>query len=492
MIHVSNEIGLLKKLLIHSPDKGIGKVAPSMKDDLLYDDIVFIEKMREEYHEYMMVLMWILDPEVAKKLKDVEKKSHFFNTSHTQFHGSEKVLDVEFLLGKILNNEKIRNLLVASVCAIEELDIKAQTILLGLDPFKLANVLITGVLEDKGVERFLFTPVPNLIFTRDIGIVINDHFLLGKPYEQARLREALISKYIAYYHLFNENKSDEINLLSDKVIEIPENEIFMLTQEKFENESTVSIEGGDVMMISPRHLIVGASERTTVTAIDRLINKLFDKNIVDKITVVKIPRKRAYMHIDTVFTQIKRDLWVYFNPLSVQQVAYQEEKYDFSSDIMMKEDYVDENIVKITQFLRVPDASGDDYTYKTKKFPRLEDLFEDISKNEFGAQKCDVIYCGGGIFPYNEREQWTDACNYLVIKEGVAMGFDRNLKTIEEFKKKGFQILKATDIIQQFEAGMSTDEILHKDTLITLSSAELSRARGGTHCMSMPLLRENI
>lgn len=488
MIQVTNEIGKLKKILIHSPDKGIGKFAPSMKDELLYDDIVFIEKMREEYAEYAMVLLWMLDPEKAKTLPDYKKSSSFLNTALPIYHNSEHVLDVEHLLGKILKNEKIRSLLVASICAIEELDIATQADLLKLEPLELAHVLISGVLDDGPIERFVFSPIPNLIFTRDIGIVIDDHFLLGKPYENARLREALISKYIAYYHLFNENQSEDIFQLSDKVIEIQENEIFMLTQEQVAQESVVSIEGGDVMMISPRHLIVGASERTTVTAIDRLINHLFDKNIVDKVSVVKIPRKRSYMHIDTIFTQIKRDLWVYFNPLSLQSVEYQKEKYDFSSDISMKDL---DPAIKITQFFRKDDPK-EGYIYHTKKLDTVEDLFADVSKNDFGMKKCDVIYCGGGIFPYNEREQWTDACNYLVLQEGVAIGFDRNIKTIKEFEKKGFQIIKAADFIEQMSQGKKQEDVLSKDTLITLPSAELSRARGGTHCMSMPLWRENI
>ncbi len=489
MIHVSNEIGTLRKILIHSPDKGIGKIAPSMKDDLLYDDIVYLEKMREEYGEYIMVLLWMLDPEKAKNISDHTDTSAFLNTALSSYHDSDKVLDVEFLLATILKHEHLRNHIVASISAIEELDTRTQTLLLKQDASKLANVLISGVIEERGVERFLFAPVPNLIFTRDIGIVINDHFLLGKPYEQARLREAVLSKYIAYYHLFNQQSHPEIFQISDKVIEIPENEIFMLTQEQSEQESVVSIEGGDVMMISPRHLIVGASERTTVTAIDRLINKLFDKNIVDKVSVVKIPRKRAYMHIDTIFTQIKRNLWVYFNPLSVQQVAYQEERYDFSSNILMKSE--EDPVVKVTQFYRIPDKDGD-YQYKTKTLESVEHLFEDVSKNDFGMPNCEIIYCGGGIFPYNEREQWTDACNYLVLKEGVAIGFDRNIKTIEEFKKKGFQIIKASDFIKKMSSGNKLEDVLNKDTLITLQSAELSRARGGTHCMSMPLFRDDI
>jgi arginine deiminase len=107
-------------------------------------------------------------------------------------------------------------------------------------------------------------------------------------------------------------------------------------------------------------------------------------------------------------------------------------------------------------------------------------------------EHCDIILCAGGVFPYSEREQWTDACNFLAIREGVVIGYDRNLKTEEEFRKRGLNVIKSGDLIGAVESGQDADEIVQGDTLILLPSSELSRARGGTHCMSLPLLREDI
>ena len=101
------------------------------------------------------------------------------------------------------------------------------------------------------------------------------------------------------------------------------------------------------------------------------------------------------------------------------------------------------------------------------------------------------IYSGNNEFPFDAREQWTDSCNLLALKEGVILGYDRNDKTVDAFRKNGFSILKAEELLQQLENGEKDINDLH-DVLITMPSAELSRARGGFHCMSMPLLRDDI
>ena len=484
LIHVTTEIGKLKRLLIHSPDAGIGKVVPRMKEQLLYDDIVYLEQMQVEYDEFFKVLLCFLDPEKIKG-KGNEPAYRKAWQNHTIY--SENVIDFELILTKVLEKEKVRNLLVPSVCAIERCGLEIQEQLLSTPPDQLAYILITGILsEEDGKEKYVFAPIPNLIFTRDIGITIHDHLLLNKPFEKARERESLLFRYIAHYELLG----NEDNILAHRVIELKERDLFFAASEEKKELKAVTIEGGDIMMISPGHLIVGLSERTSVTAIDKLTETLFDRNLVQKVSVVRIPQKRTYMHIDTVFTQIKRDMWILFSPFSQQEIEGRIKNFDFAGNLSAKHS---EPVyrVEVTQFHRVPDPTGR-YTVNVKKLPYLDNLLQQISQEDFKMEHCDIILCAGGVFPYSEREQWTDACNFLAIREGVVIGYDRNIKTEEEFRKRGFNVIKSGDLIGAVESGQDVDEIVQGDTLILLPSSELSRARGGTHCMSLPLLREDI
>jgi len=103
----------------------------------------------------------------------------------------------------------------------------------------------------------------------------------------------------------------------------------------------------------------------------------------------------------------------------------------------------------------------------------------------------EFIYSGNNKFPFGAREQWTDSCNLLALKDGVVIGYDRNDKTLEAFRSKGFRTVRAKDLLEEFEAGVSSPETI-QNTFIMLPSAELSRARGGSHCMSLPILRDGF
>jgi arginine deiminase len=150
-------------------------------------------------------------------------------------------------------------------------------------------------------KRHAFAPIPNFIFTRDIGITINNYLLLNKPAKIARTREALLMQYVFFNHQIFEE-------ISSNIIEIPDNEHQFLMPDDQKSDTIATLEGGDVMMVAPNHLLIGISERTTVYAAKQVIEALFEKDIVEKITLVKIPKKRDYMHIDTVFTQVKRNI----------------------------------------------------------------------------------------------------------------------------------------------------------------------------------------
>jgi arginine deiminase len=232
------------------------------------------------------------------------------------------------------------------------------------------------------------------------------------------------------------------------------------------------------MMVAPNHLVIGCSERTSLYAAQQVMKLLFEKNVVSKITIVKIPKKRDYMHIDTIFTQVKKNVWVLLGSLA--RLGDEAKKQDVLH-FFGPQDYHKE--FRILQFKK-----GE--AHEPKEIENLEDLLTSISVDDLGAtEPVKFIYSGDNEFPYGEREQWTDSCNLLALKDGVVVGYDRNDKTLEAFRKQGYEVISAKELLQKFEDDELSPETL-TDTFITLPSAELSRARGGSHCMSMPLLRE--
>jgi arginine deiminase len=212
-----------------------------------------------------------------------------------------------------------------------------------------------------------------------------------------------------------------------------------------------------------------------------VIDKLFEKKVVKKVTLLKIPAKRDYMHIDTIFTQIKKNVWVLLASLGrTTDTAKNEQVWDELGQRVTHEELV------IKQFYKENDQ------VKSRSFDNLEELLKYISEIDLKCtEPVNFVYSGNNEFPFGAREQWTDSCNLLVLKEGVAIGYDRNDKTAEAFRNLGFKTITAGDLIHKFESGTLSPKQV-ENTIILLPSAELSRARGGSHCMSLPLQRDSV
>src|ERR1700712_2268119 len=216
-LDVTSEIGTLRTLLIHSPDSGLGKVVPSKAQDWLFEDIVHLDTMRKnEYDYYVKLLLYFLDPgKIKGKLKEIdsdENNRDFFKPDSEGFHASSKVIEIQTLLADILQEPDIRKKLVASVCAIEGCSYHLQTQLIDTEPTELAKIIISGSLNK---DEMIFAPIPNLIFSRDIGVAVNNYMLLNKPAKKARARETLLARYIFFNHaLFTGYRNN--------ILEIPE------------------------------------------------------------------------------------------------------------------------------------------------------------------------------------------------------------------------------------------------------------------------------
>ena len=414
-IHVSSEIGMLKRVIVHRPDAGIARISPRRAGELLFDDIVHLPQMQEEHDVFTTVLQ--------------------------AFIGKENVLETNQLLAEALQTDRDgKREMIENIINYEELPPQYVQLLGNLSENDLATTLITGYLEQN--DHILFDPIPNFIFTRDIAVTVNDHILILKAAKQARFRENFLARFIFQSHpIFKQTRE------ADKIVNLNRVDIFPPSKKG----EIISIEGGDVMVINKDYLLIGCSERTNAYTIRRLKDHLIERGVVKNVVQINIPQDRACMHIDTVFTQIHNNHITAFKPIVVDGL---------SSNV------------------EVHRREG-----KSTFYPSVKDFI----RAEINP-RMKFILAGDGESPYQEREQWTDGCNLVTLKPGVAMTYDRNPKTEEAFKDYGYKIVPAKKLLEQFKNGSLKPEQV-ENTIITLPSNELSRARGGSHCMTCPIER---
>jgi arginine deiminase len=356
--------------------------------------------------------------------------------------GKDGVLEIADLVAEALaaNPEAARETLELIV-SWEELPPAYVDELAGLPAEELAEVLITGTLHREG--RTLFDPIPNFIFTRDIAVTINDHILVTKAAKQARSRENFLTRFVILAHpMFAELWE------SDRVINLNNVEAFppSAAGEK------VYLEGGDVMLLNRDYLLIGDSERSNTYAIRCLADVLFAKGVVKNVVRVSVPSERSFMHLDTIFTQIDTHDYVCYQPIIAEGGRQ--------------------------AGVEVWRAGGETTYYPSLKACILEEI----------DSEARFIPAGNGRSPYQEREQWTDGCNLVALAPGIALTYDRNPVTAETLHRAGYTITGAKRLLERIQ-NEHLDVATLSRTIITLPSAELSRGRGGSHCMTCPIER---
>ncbi len=411
---VDSEVGKLRKVLVHRPDLSLRRLTPSNCEELLFDDVLWVRKARGEHDKFVAHLerrgveVYYLDDLLAEVLRIPEARS--------------------FVIDKTVTRLTVGAALVKDF----------RTYLMELEPRRLSAILIGGLARAEIDDRFLrkhsltlatmdstdfvLPPLPNSMFTRDSSSWIYNGVSLNPMYFEARQLEVVHVAAIYNWH----------PMFADADFEFwyPDQD----EQGRFiqEDWGRASLEGGDVMPIGNKAVLVGIGERTTAQMVERLAQSLFRYQAADRVIACVMSKDRAHMHLDTIFTMVDRDA-VTLYPKVVDRIRA------FS--------------------LRPGDNPGQIDVTEEKSFL-------DAVADALAVKKLRVVGTGGDEYQA-EREQWDDGNNLVAIEPGVVIAYSKNEYTNKRLRRAGIKVL-------------------------TIDGSELGRGRGGGHCMTCPLLRDPI
>ena len=402
-IHNFSEIGKLQRVLLHRPGREIEALTPSTMERLLFDDVPFLKAAQEEHDAFADLLrkngveVIYYEEETAKALSTQRIRQDF----------ADRMIELSFIESEGMKEAISRFLMSLSP---EEM---VEKIISGVRRADLGEVR-TGSLSDLTSHDYPFVmdPMPNLYFTRDPGACIGNGINIHHMHTPARRRESLLLKFMFEY---------DKDFAADK------------DGQFYDIYDDYSMEGGDVLVLSEKMVAVGYSERTTIAGIENFAWNLLSRSGFKKVIVFDIPKCRAFMHLDTVFTMVDYDKFTIHpeieGPLSVYELTM---------------------------------GKGGKL-----KFEALTDDLDKLLARELDLPAVDLIRCGGGDRIAAQREQWNDGSNTLCIEPGTVVTYERNYVTNQLLERHGVNVL-------------------------TIPSAELSRGRGGPRCMSCPVNRQDM
>lgn len=403
-VNVKSEIKPLKKVLLHRPGDELLNLTPDTLEELLFDDIPFLRVAQAEHDRFAEILrsegvevVYLEDlvAEVIASSKDLREQFVYQWIEEAGIRTERYKKIIHDYLEQNYPDPKELVLKTMAGINLQELHVNKSDSLVDLvsDTCKL-----------------VCAPMPNLYFTRDPFAMIGNGVSLNHMYSETRNRETIYGEYVFKYH--------------------PDYKDVPLYYSRY---NTFHIEGGDILNINDKVLAVGISQRTEPDAIDQLAHNVFNDptSTIETILAFNIPNSRAFMHLDTVFTQIDTDKFTVhpgiMGPLTVFEVT----------------------------------SDGKDGLSVRERNEPLEHILE-----EYVGCPVELIPCGGGDRIAAAREQWNDGSNTLCLRPGTIVVYERNDVTNEVLREKGLNVLE-------------------------MPSAELSRGRGGPRCMSMPIWRED-
>lgn len=399
-IQVKSEVAPLKRVLLHRPGQELEQLVPNSLEPLLFDDIPYLQGAQSEHDRF------------AELLRENGVEVVYLSALTAQTLSRDSALAARF----------VEDFIHRSGCIAESYQEPLTELLLSLpSPEALVLKTMTGVCFDelpsggrhglaalrKDRTHFVLDPIPNLYFTRDPFASIGNGVSLHHMYSVTRCRETIYSDYILHYH------PDFAGLVP----------FYYTPDEPF------TLEGGDILNLSADTIAVGISQRTMPEAVERLAHNIFrdDRSRIRRVLAFDIPSRRAFMHLDTVLTQIDTDKFL-IHPSVLDHLSI----YELTPEKPVRE---------------------------------LTKPVEQVLAEAVGVDRVKLLRCGGGDQIAAQREQWNDGSNALCLRPGTVIAYDRNYVTNRLLEEEGVTVLR-------------------------IPSGELSRGRGGPRCMSMPLVRE--